>query len=621
MSWQKIQHPLRLPWRAAFPYFWDNIIRDLEKRPSCNGVIFGNRKASGKVILGFDLKDQDTTIRFQYHYDRKPCSNLCIVSNNAGLIIARNLTFDNARGELQNTQQAIGAFIKKFPGLFDKFARVKKQKRGQGIDDTIDVCPLHELPLCAKIGENDNKRQASIDRDQNSNERDDAEKAQESDENLYLVFVDAIIDNKGAYKFSHANSKNAIDLEHDKIAQRLKALLWAKKYVVGIEDDTDPPPGDDNPNGEESMITDIAAALSTYRNVILEGVPGTGKTWYARKLSEAREASNGGVDHSFLPRWITFHPAVAYEDFVEGIRPGADRSNATARPRWFWESGEVGDGGGFAVRDGFFLRVCQEACRNPTTKYLVVIDEINRANLPNVLGDLLTLLEKDKRFTFPEPGEAFEPNDDTWVTLPYSGRRFAVPDNVYVLGTMNTSDKSIAPIDAALRRRFAFLTIEPMPAPEVRAKVPADVDPSVAQWDNLNSLLADCLGPDGRLGHSYLLQLGKRIRSSNGIVPEEAIRQTWQLELLPQLIDTLTTHGAIELLAQDNGANWLAARGKNDQDTVVALRNFLERLSLGLQLQGDGFGKGLRVVDLRSDEPSAWPANEDEAGEPRVAAE
>nr|MDT0667934.1 AAA family ATPase [Micromonospora sp. DSM 115978] len=121
---------------------------------------------------------------------------------------------------------------------------------------------------------------------------------------------------------------------------------------------------------------------------------------------------------------VTFHPSYGYEDFVEGFKPVPS------------------SGGGLTLEraDGVFMRLCRQAATAPDRWFLLVIDEINRGDLPRVLGDVVTLLERDKR--------------DLPVRLPVSGRSFAVPSNVLVIGTMNTADRSIGHIDAAIRRRF-----------------------------------------------------------------------------------------------------------------------------------------------------------------------
>lgn len=382
----------------------------------------------------------------------------------------------------------------------------------------------------------------------------------------------------------------------DRFASYCEAKDWIQKQGTLPPPPPPPPPG----NGAQ-----IANALNLYRNVILEGVPGTGKTYHVGKLA--------GYDEK---RWITFHPAVSYEDFMEGIRPAAaSQLDDDNPPLIFDRKAAEGDAKaeGFTVRDGFFLKVCLQAYKKPAEKFLVVIDEINRANLPNVLGDLLTLLEADKRLRYDEDNKRWIADTPTTVTLPYSGYRFAVPKNVFVIGTMNTTDKSIAPIDSALRRRFAFIRIEPMTAGDVTqhvnsvlsGKCPKLLTDSIHTWEALNSVLRTQLGPDGVLGHSYLLQLANRL-AEDGIEAVSVIRMCWQFELLPQLIDTLTNHAKVELL-------------KSEEAPLPAFHKFLEGLDLTITLEGDGFGRGLRIgtIDREKNQSAAGEsaAGESTAGE------
>ena len=126
---------------------------------------------------------------------------------------------------------------------------------------------------------------------------------------------------------------------------------------------------------------------------------------------------------------VQFHQSYAYEDFVQGFRPTDD--------------------GGFTLMDGVFHRFCERARANPETPHVFIIDEINRGNLSRIFGELLMLIEHDKR------------SKDYAVSLTYSDTRFHVPENVHILGMMNTADRSLALVDYALRRRFAFETLEP----------------------------------------------------------------------------------------------------------------------------------------------------------------
>jgi 5-methylcytosine-specific restriction protein B len=176
-----------------------------------------------------------------------------------------------------------------------------------------------------------------------------------------------------------------------------------------------------------------------------------------------------------LVRMCTFHPAYGYEDFLEGYKPVS-----------------VNDQLLFERRDGIFKKMCDDADSNRQHRYYLVIDEINRGDIPRIFGELLTILEKDKR------GRS--------ILLPLSGQRFHVPDNVHVIGTMNTADRSIALLDTALRRRFGF--IELMPDSTILGDAVVRSIPLGAWLDALNRRICDHVGRDARnlqIGHAYLL--------------------------------------------------------------------------------------------------------------------
>ena len=172
----------------------------------------------------------------------------------------------------------------------------------------------------------------------------------------------------------------------------------------------------------------ILECLQTKKNLILQGPPGTGKTWLAKRLAFALM---GQRDDSKV-RAVQFHPNLSYEDFIRGWRP-------------------VGNGK-LTLVDGPFVEMMKAATKEPESRHVVVIEEINRGNPAQIFGEMLTLLEVDKR----TPNEALE--------LSYKrsdGERVFIPGNLYVIGTMNIADRSLALVDLALRRRFAFIDLEP----------------------------------------------------------------------------------------------------------------------------------------------------------------
>lgn len=266
-----------------------------------------------------------------------------------------------------------------------------------------------------------------------------------------------------------------------------------------------------------TTIDEAIAALRLFKNVVLEGPPGTGKSFSVTEIAAAWPRDTLGVDASGnladgRGAWaMTFHPSTGYEEFVEGIR-----YNPNGSPR------------GFELLPGVFREWVDAARRSPEKDFLVLIDEINRANVSKVLGDLLLSLESSKRLRHSQACTGADPDhvecwlDGATTRLPYSGVVLGVPDNLYVLGTMNSSDRSIAPLDAALRRRFAFVRVEPLAGDalkeRLRASLPAVggevIDRSVAALDGLNSALRNALGPDSTLGHSYLFDLGDAGSSS-----------------------------------------------------------------------------------------------------------
>jgi len=233
--------------------------------------------------------------------------------------------------------------------------------------------------------------------------------------------------------------------------------------------------------------------LRRFRNAILEGPPGTGKTHVVAEIAslwaaETGRPLKGDGDGEYA---ITFHPSTTYDEFIEGLRYDDAKQQ-------------------FVRRDGFLRKIIEEAEASPDMDFLVLLDEINRANVPKVLGDVLLCMEATKRSHY--DANAGDWTDGVSVTLPYSGATFSIPDNVFLLGTMNTSDRSIAPLDSALRRRFGFVRVEPLLGSALADTIEAidgkdareHMARSIDELTNLNAVLRECLGPDAVLGHSYL---------------------------------------------------------------------------------------------------------------------
>lgn len=192
------------------------------------------------------------------------------------------------------------------------------------------------------------------------------------------------------------------------------------------------------------LDTDINVyVIKQKKQIILQGAPGTGKTYSSSEIAVKLIDGNAPSDRAELMKrykelvdkeqifFTTFHQSMDYEEFVEGIKPKTENGNVT-----------------YELEDGIFKEACKSAENN---KVVLIIDEINRGNISKIFGELITLLEVDKR-----KGK----ENEIEVILPYSKEKFSVPDNLYIIGTMNTADRSIGYIDYALRRRFAFISIK-----------------------------------------------------------------------------------------------------------------------------------------------------------------
>ncbi|MFZ2511595.1 MAG: AAA family ATPase, partial [Gordonia sp. (in: high G+C Gram-positive bacteria)] len=249
-------------------------------------------------------------------------------------------------------------------------------------------------------------------------------------------------------------------------------------------------------------VGEVIRLLSTKKNVLVEGVAGSGKSYLLGALAKYY---NNCLEEGAPSRveFIVFHPASTYEDFVRGLRIDGDRN--------------------FAIQDGVFVEVCKRAWAEYPTPHLLFIDEINRAPTARVLGDLLFAIEAGKRVAVDNhPGDG--PVGADWtessIRLLMSddkhGPYLVVPDNLHILGTMNSTDRSVGSLDLALQRRFHRKHMSPMSGDDLRDAIlstlaPAEieagdsriVDELVSWFDELNSRLRAEIGPDAEVGHSY----------------------------------------------------------------------------------------------------------------------
>jgi len=240
-------------------------------------------------------------------------------------------------------------------------------------------------------------------------------------------------------------------------------------------------------------LEEIESVLVDKRAVVLYGPPGTGKTKTASELTEHFTGPQGEYEV------VVFHASYSYEDFVEGLRPRASPSGID-----------------YPVVDGPLKRLAARARSRPKNRFVILIDEINRGNLARIFGELMLMLEYR--------------NYD--VRLPYSGERFQLPDNVYLLGTMNSADRSIALVDYALRRRFAF--IEFPPSIEVLARYLDKHPPKISASIVLNLLTSlnrrirseKSLGKSFEVGHAFFMEPD---------LDESKLDWIWRYKIMPLL--------------------------------------------------------------------------------------
>lgn len=244
----------------------------------------------------------------------------------------------------------------------------------------------------------------------------------------------------------------------------------------------------------EDRYNTLVGLLKRKKNIILQGAPGVGKTFAAIRLAY----SIMGEKDTNRVKVVQFHQSYSYEDFIMGYRPA---------------------GNGFALKTGPFYNFCKEA-ESEDKEYFFIIDEINRGNLSKIFGELLMLIEHDKR------------GENHSLQLVYSGEQFYVPENVHIIGMMNTADRSLAMIDYALRRRFAFFEFEPAFDQEGFKTYQAAIanrkfDTLIETVCSLNRAISEdpSLGSGFRIGHSYFC--------TNDVVTDEWLMDVVEYELVP----------------------------------------------------------------------------------------
>lgn len=228
---------------------------------------------------------------------------------------------------------------------------------------------------------------------------------------------------------------------------------------------------------EENEYNDIINLIKYKKNVILEGAPGVGKTYLSKRLVY----SMMGIKDKSRVELVQFHQSYSYEDFIMGYRPSKD---------------------GFKLKNGIFYEFCKKAQEDKNNDYFFIIDEINRGNLSKIFGELFMLIEKDKR--------------ETPIHLLYNEELFSIPENLYIIGLMNTADRSLAMLDYALRRRFAFIDLKPAFDTENFKRYETELESTtfnevIYLIQELNNEIKhdETLGEGFQIGHSYFSNLNK----------------------------------------------------------------------------------------------------------------
>lgn len=251
---------------------------------------------------------------------------------------------------------------------------------------------------------------------------------------------------------------------------------------------------------EKKEMVRLISLLENKKNLILKGAPGVGKTFISKRLAYVMMEEK---DETRI-HMVQFHQSYSYEDFIEGLRPKAE-------------------GDGFELKQGPFVKFARKAARDPERDYFFIIDEINRGNMSKILGELMMLIEADKR------GEQ--------INLLYSNDKFSVPANLYIIGMMNTADRSLALLDYALRRRFSFYEIKPAFHNDTFKSYindlnnPQCLNRVIDEIKRLNNQVVKELGSGFQIGHSYFTGDPYKVDTAKRV--EEVI----EYEIIPQLFE------------------------------------------------------------------------------------
>ena len=338
-------------------------------------------------------------------------------------------------------------------------------------------------------------------------------------------------------RFMKEAKDRGLELRHRLDAQ---SLVWLSKsddlWNLQFEEENGPPPSPSSPSFPRlqelanevhlpvEFLEEIEELLDEKLQVIFQGPPGTGKTYVAQKLAKHLAGSEERVT------LVQLHPSYSYEDFVQGFRPTLKGGQA-----------------GFELRDGPLRKAAKKAKEEPDAKHFLVIDEINRGSLAKVLGELYFLLEYR----------------ESEMTLQYSDEPFSLPSNLYIIGTMNTADRSIALVDLALRRRFYFVEFHPDDEPVkgvlrrwLEVNAPDDMAWLADVVERVNELLeAD---RHAAIGPSYFMKQG---------LNEAKVERIWKHSVLPYIEERRFGGDAVtEEFAFDKLRGEVASEGRHEDD-------------------------------------------------------
>lgn len=393
----------------------------------------------------------------------------------------------------------------------------------------------------------------------------------------HLVKYSSAGDEKDGYKaydyfaIMHINATSSLEIktieEYQEVVARYKTeKSEGETFADWLQKQSGQATTSSSPGKSGMFSKELVDVLEWKKNVILEGVPGVGKTFYINQLKEELGIEEG--DGRFVS--ITFSPSMGTEEFIGGLFP----KPGTSPPVFSFEKGPL-------------IKLAERAAQSSSgTKHLLFIDEINRGNIPKIMGEIMTVIEGTKRFSIDDSTQVLaehQDGDDFRASMFLNGeqiRYFGLPENLYIVGAMNTSDRSVVQIDSALRRRFAFIRVDTMLvnersdelkqalrtseqaskfwSSEERMDAAKDVFQSLF---DLNTSLKEKIGMDAMLGHSYLFELKCCHQQGSDAAPiddaekEEcfwmAIRDMLLLSVYPQLADTVVANG----VGEDNVAN------------------------------------------------------------------